>query len=94
MNKDKGDINKFTRQTGEQNLKYYFMTGHPGSSLKEAKELAQKTKHLNKSVQLFTPTPMTMSTCMYYAGMDENKKKIYVPYTYNEKKVQKSLVIG
>jgi uncharacterized radical SAM protein YgiQ len=76
-------------------LTFYFMAAHPGSSMKEAKELADKLKHLQhaESVQIFTPTPMTVSTCMYYTGMDPvTKKKIYVPYTYAEKKEQKRIL--
>ncbi|NCN38946.1 MAG: DUF3362 domain-containing protein, partial [Candidatus Aenigmarchaeota archaeon] len=42
-------------------------------------------------IQVFTPTPMTMSTCMYYTSIDpKTGKAIYVPYTYREKKDQKS----
>jgi radical SAM superfamily enzyme YgiQ (UPF0313 family) len=71
------------------------MIAHPGSSMKEAKELADVIKEISgsESVQIFTPTPMSVSTCMYYTGMDpKTKKKIYVPYTYSEKKEQKRLI--
>ena len=64
--------------------------------MKEAEELAQAIKNLNnaEAVQVFTPTPMTVSTCMYYTGMDpKTKKKVKVPYTYLEKKVQKRLTL-
>jgi radical SAM superfamily enzyme YgiQ (UPF0313 family) len=63
--------------------------------MNEARALAEKIKHLKKSesVQIFTPTPMTVSTCMYYTGMDPvTKKKLYVPYTYAEKKEQKRIL--
>jgi uncharacterized radical SAM protein YgiQ len=99
MNKDKGDLNKFMndfKKTGRK-LSFYFMTAHPGSSMKEAKELSDEIKKLKnaESVQVFTPTPMSISTCMYYTGMDpKTKKKIYVPYTYAEKKAQKRLIFG
>ena len=76
-------------------LTFYFMVAHPGSSMKEARELAERIKHLQQaeSVQIFTPTPMTVSTCMYYTGMDPvTKKKVYVPYTYAEKKEQKRVL--
>lgn len=85
------DFNKI----GCGELTFYFMTAHPGSSMNEARELAKKIKHLRKSesVQIFTPTPMTVSTCMYYTGMDpRTKKKIYVPYTFAEKKEQKRIL--
>lgn len=98
MNKDKGSLDKFISDfkkldCGE--LAFYFMTAHPGSSMKEAKELASKIKQLKnaESVQIFTPTPMTVSTCMYYTGLDpKTKKKIYVPRTFVEKKEQKRIL--
>ncbi|MGB3458783.1 MAG: YgiQ family radical SAM protein [Halobacteriota archaeon] len=97
MNKDKGDLKKFMADFKKTNreLSFYFMTAHPGSTMKEAKELARAIKRLKnaESVQIFTPTPMTVSTCMYYTGMDpKTKKKIYVPYTYSEKKEQKRII--
>ena len=98
MNKDKGDlnefINKFKKLTGKE-LAFYFMIAHPGSGMKENKELANAIKKLKntESVQVFTPTPMTVSTCMYYTSLDpKTKKKIYVPYTYSEKKEQKRMI--
>lgn len=97
MNKDKGDLDKFIkefRKTGKE-LSFYFMVAHPGSGVKEAEELAKAVKHLRNAekVQVFTPTPMTVSTCMYYTGLDpKTKKPIYVPYTYSEKKKQKRLL--
>lgn len=97
MNKDKGDLDKFVndfKRTGKK-LAFYFMTAHPGSSMKEAKELRDAVKRLKnaESVQVFTPTPMTVSTCMYYTSLDpKTRKKIYVPYTYSEKKKQKEIL--
>ncbi|MBU0457394.1 MAG: YgiQ family radical SAM protein [Nanoarchaeota archaeon] len=100
MNKDKGNFKEFLQffnslKCGKK-LSYYFITAHPGSSMKEAKELAEAVKGLdNLSLQVFTPTPMTTSTCMYYTGMDpKSKEKIYVPYTYSEKKEQKRVVLN
>ena len=99
MNKDKGDLDRFikdfSRIAGKNRLSFYFMTAHPGSSMKEAKELADAVSKLRnaESIQVFTPTPMTVSTCMYYTGLDpKTKKKVYVPYTYAEKKNQKRIV--
>ncbi|MFH1211310.1 MAG: YgiQ family radical SAM protein [Candidatus Woesearchaeota archaeon] len=101
MNKDRGNLDEFIRlfnsvkKTGE--LSFYFMTAHPGSSMKEAVKLGNAVKGLANagSVQVFTPTPMTVSTCMYYTGIDpKSKKKIYVPYAYSEKKQQKRAVLG
>jgi uncharacterized radical SAM protein YgiQ len=101
MNKNKGDIDLFIKQfnslkTNKQ-LSFYFMTAHPGSSMKEAKELAKALKSLKnaETVQVFTPTPMTFSTCMYYTGIDpKTKNKVYVPYTYSEKKMQKRIIFS
>jgi radical SAM superfamily enzyme YgiQ (UPF0313 family) len=76
-----------------QYLTYYFMTGHPGSTMEDVEELSIQLKKLKNTegVQLFTPTPMTISTCMYYTGLNPfTLEKIYVPYTYNEKKKQKN----
>ena len=98
MNKNSGDLDKFIKdfnKMGCGELVFYFMAGHPGSSMKEAQELAEKIKHLKsaESVQIFTPTPMTVSTCMYYTGMNpQTKEKIYVPYTFAEKKEQKRIL--
>ena len=99
MNKDYGDftefLNFFNSLNSGKELSYYFITAHPGSSMKEAEELALEIRDLrNVSVQVFTPTPMTMSTCMYHTGLDpETKKKIYIPYSYKEKKDQKRILI-
>jgi uncharacterized radical SAM protein YgiQ len=99
MNKNKGDIHKFISEFKKtktnKGLSFYFMTAHPGSGMEEAKELADEIKKLQnaETVQVFTPTPMTNSTCMYYTGLEpKTKKKIYVPYTYSEKKNQKRLI--
>ncbi len=98
MNKQSGSLDNFIKEfnkIGCGELSFYFMTGHPGSSMKEARELAEKIKHLKnaESVQIFTPTPMTVSTCMYYTGLDpRTKKPIYVPYTFAEKKEQKRVL--
>jgi radical SAM superfamily enzyme YgiQ (UPF0313 family) len=98
MNKRSGSLDKFIKdfnKIGCGELSFYFMTGHPGSSMKEAKELAETIKNLRnaEAVQIFTPTPMTVSTCMYYTGLDpKTKKKVYVPYSFREKKEQKRVL--
>ena len=98
MNKNKGNLDKFIEdfnKIGCGELSFYFMTGHPGSSMKEAEKLAAKIKTLRnaESVQIFTPTPMTVSTCMYYTGLNPlTKKPIYVPYSFREKKEQKRIL--
>ncbi|MEK6969982.1 MAG: YgiQ family radical SAM protein [Nanoarchaeota archaeon] len=95
MNKDRGNFKEFLEffrglHCGKK-LSYYFITAHPGSGIKEAQELATAIKGLNNVyLQVFTPTPMTVSTCMYHTGLDPNsKKEIHIPYTYLEKKEQK-----
>ncbi len=83
---------KINKDTG-QYLKYYFIVAHPGSSEKENKELKDFIKSFkeNAIIQIFTPTPMSMSTCMYYTSIDpKTGREIYVPYTYREKKYQKN----
>ncbi len=98
MNKNKGSLEEFMerfRKLGCGELSFYFMVGHPGTTMKEARELADKMKGLKntKSVQIFTPTPMTDSTCMYYTGLNpKNKKPIYVPRSYKDKKDQRRVL--
>ncbi len=98
MNKDKGDLRRFIDHFNSlksgKSLSYYFITAHPGSSMKEAEELSFEVKKLGaKEIQVFIPTPMTASTCMYYTGIEpKTKKKIHVPYTYREKKEQKRIL--
>jgi uncharacterized radical SAM protein YgiQ len=100
MNKDCGNLGNFTKEfakaSGGKELSYYFITAHPGSTIKEAKELGDSLKKLKniETIQVFTPTPMTVSTCMYYTGLNpETKEKVYIPYTYSEKKEQKRLLL-
>ncbi len=88
------------RKASPQHLKYYFMVAHPGSSEKEAKELAAYIRKLERTgerpvegVQVFTPTPMTRSTAMYYTGKDcLTGEPVYVPRPYAEKKAQRRLL--
>jgi uncharacterized radical SAM protein YgiQ len=101
MNKNRSDLRKFLEQYKKMNarkkLSFYFITAHPGSGMNEAKELANVMKNLEncETVQVFTPTPMTVSTCMYYTSLDpKTKQKIYVPYTYSEKKEQKRILFN
>src|SRR3989344_3873312 len=99
MNKNMGDLEKFIKEFGEASnceLAFYFITAHPGSTIFEAKELAKSIRKMSnaESVQIFTPTPMTVSTCMYYTGMNpKTGKKVYVPLTYKEKKEQKRILM-
>jgi uncharacterized radical SAM protein YgiQ len=86
-------LNKDTRQA----LKYYFMVAHPGDDINECRALGNKLKDFDNvdSIQIFTPTPMSVSTCMYWTGMNpKTLEKIRVPYTYNEKKALKNEVFS
>ncbi len=74
----------------------YLMSSHPGSTLKEAVALAEYLRDLGympEQVQDFYPTPSTISTCMYYTGLDpRNMQPIYVPKTQHEKAMQRALI--
>lgn len=74
----------------------YLMSSHPGSTLKEAVELAEYLRDLGympEQVQDFYPTPSTISTCMYYTGLDpRTMKKVYVPKNPHEKAMQRALI--
>ena len=80
----------------EQYLVPYLMSSHPGSTLKEAVELAEYCRALGympEQVQDFYPTPSTLSTCMYYTGVDpRTMQKVYVPKSPHEKAMQRALI--
>jgi uncharacterized radical SAM protein YgiQ len=88
------DINK--KLGKEQYLVPYLMSSHPGSTLKEAVELALflKKEHIRpEQVQDFYPTPGTISTAMYYTELDPyTLEKVYVPKTPKEKAMQRALL--
>ena len=95
---------KFTEKYKKLNQEYgknqflvpYLMSSHPGSTLKEAVELAEYLRDLGympEQVQDFYPTPSTISTCMYYTGIDpRTMKKVYVPLNPHEKAMQRALI--
>lgn len=88
---------KVTKQAGkEQYLVPYLMSSHPGSTLKDAVELALflKKEHIHpEQVQDFYPTPGTVSTCMFYTGLDPyTLEEVYVPKTPKEKAMQRALL--
>ena len=99
MNKDRETLDdfiiRFKKIAPTTKLSFYFMIGHPGCDMTNTEELADAINRLKhtETVQLFTPTPMSNSTCMYYTSTDLSKKQIYVPYTYNEKKEQKRIIL-
>lgn len=80
----------------EQYLVPYLMSSHPGSGLKEAVALAEYIRDLGympEQVQDFYPTPSTISTCMYYTGVDpRTMEKVYVPVNPHEKAMQRALI--
>ena len=80
----------------EQYLVPYLMSSHPGSTLKEAVELAEYCRDLGympEQVQDFYPTPSTLSTCMYYTGVNpRTMQKVYVPKSPHEKAMQRALI--
>ena len=79
-----------------QYLVPYLMSSHPGSTLKEAIDLAEylRDNHLSpEQVQDFYPTPSTISTCMYYTGVDpRTMKPIYVEHDPHKKAMQRALI--
>lgn len=93
-------VNKYyavNKQLGkEQYLVPYLMSSHPGSDLAAAIELAEYLRdlgHTPEQVQDFYPTPMTLSTCMYYTEIDpRDMTKVYVPKNPHEKAMQRALI--
>ena len=74
----------------------YLMSSHPGCTIKEAVKLAEYVRDMGfmpEQVQDFYPTPSTMSTCMYYTGLDPRTgEKVYVPKSAREKAMQRALL--
>lgn len=88
---------KFDELAGRLGLPYelipYFISSHPGCTENDMKKLAEEMKRTGirpEQVQDFTPTPMTLSTLMYYTGFDPyTGEKVYVARSIDEKKRQK-----
>jgi len=80
----------------DQYLVPYLMSSHPGSTMKEAVELAEYIRDMGynpEQVQDFYPTPSTLSTVMYYTGLDpRTMEKVYVPTDPHEKAMQRALI--
>lgn len=88
---------RLTKRMGkEQYLVPYLISSHPGSTLKEAVQLAVFLKKHDirpEQVQDFYPTPATVSTCMFYTGINPyTMKPVYVPRTPEEKAMQRALL--
>lgn len=89
---------KVNARTGKKQFVVpYLMSSHPGSTLKEAVELAEYVRdigYMPEQVQDFYPTPSTISTCMYYTGVDpRTMQPVYVPHNPHEKAMQKALMM-
>lgn len=101
---ENGVFNKFSEKFYKINEKIgkkqylvpYLMSSHPGSTLRDAIRLAEylKANNINpQQVQDFYPTPGTISTCMYYTGLDPfTMKKVYIPNSPKEKAMQRALL--
>ena len=91
------EYKKMNQKLGkEQYLVPYLMSSHPGSTLKEAIELAEYLRDLGympEQVQDFYPTPSTISTCMYYTGLDPaTLEPVYIANNPHEKAMQRALI--
>lgn len=80
----------------KQYIEPYYISSHPGSDLNSAIELAlylKKTGQKPEQVQDFYPTPGTLSTCMYYTGINPfTMDRVYVPGSQEEKAMQRALL--
>ena len=93
-------VEKFRRMNErlgkKQYLVPYFMSSHPGSELSDAVELAEFIRDMGyhpQQVQDFIPTPGTLSTCMWYTGLDPmTGEKVYSAKSYEEKRMQRALI--
>ena len=94
----------FCKRFNEMNERYgldqyvvpYLISSHPGSTMKEAVELAEAVRdmgYMPEQVQDFYPTPSTMSTCMYYTGVDpRTMEPVYVERDPHRKAMQRALI--
>ena len=83
----------------KQFLTYYFIAAHPGcteADMRELKRFATRELKLNpEQVQIFTPTPLTAATCMYYTGVDPvSGQSAYVARGLGEKTRQKNMLVS
>jgi uncharacterized radical SAM protein YgiQ len=93
-------LKKYNRLNEQLGLKQfvvpYLMSSHPGSTMKDAVILAEYLRDLGympEQVQDFYPTPSTISTCMYYTGLDpRTMEAVYVPTNPHEKAMQRALI--
>lgn len=88
---------KINKRIGkEQYVVPYLISSHPGSTLKEAVKLAEYLRdmgYMPEQVQDFYPTPSTISTCMYYTGLDpRTMEEVYTPKSPHDKAMQRALI--
>lgn len=91
------DYERINGETGkEQYVVPYLISSHPGSRLEDAIALAESIRdmgYMPEQVQDFYPTPSTISTVMFYTGVDpRNMEKVYVPSSPREKAMQRALI--
>ena len=101
MNKDTDKLKEFVELfesinfKNKQSLRHYLMICHPGELREEIIELREKIKNIKNidQFQIFTPTPMTISTCMYYTGLNPyTLEKIIVVYDFKTKKDHRDII--
>ncbi|OUO80263.1 YgiQ family radical SAM protein [Blautia sp. An249] len=85
------------RKTGKKQYALpYFMSSHPGSTVRDAVILAEYIRDMGftpEQAQDFYPTPSTLSTCMYYTGLDpRTMEPVYVPRSPKEKAIQRAFI--
>lgn len=93
-------IREYKKENEKAGLKQYavpyFMSSHPGCTMKEAVKLAEYIRDMGfmpEQVQDFYPTPSTLSTCMYYTGIHPlTMESVYVPRNPHEKAIQRALI--
>jgi len=105
MGKPRSEVYKeFCKEFDKVNKQYnlnqfivpYLISSHPGSTLKDAIALAESIRdmgYMPEQVQDFYPTPSTISTCMYYTGLDpRSMEKVYIASNPHEKAMQRALI--
>ena len=105
MNKNNESFMEFNEYFISQNekrkqyLKYYFMIGHPGDDMESVKSMGSELRKRKitgiEQFQLFTPTPMTVSTCMYWTETNPfTMEKVKVVKDFRTKKALKRVLLG
>ncbi len=78
-------------------LTYYFIAAHPGCRDEDMRELSQfchrELRTNPEQIQIFTPTPLTVSTCMYHTGEDMEGRLVFSEHSMDRKRRQKELVV-